>query len=177
MLPTPRPVRRVSWLAAARDTGNRPDLIAALIPIFALFALPFVFWGNKIDIDKLPRAIVIILGAFAFCGFLVPPVLLVVFPIILLASHTAVRKAEWLLKWGKPARAVVTHVEYVHSKSVGTWVSTFEYQDDAGNPVKGEANRKLILTDVLTVLYDPDKPTKAIVYPIGGFEMGEPGSS
>jgi len=94
------------------------------------------------------------------------------------AYYISCRKVEWLLKWGKPAAAQVTHVQWVSGgRGVRYPESTLEYQDDAGNflnrPVPGMYSEN----QVWTVLYDPDKPTKFTVYPVVGYEIGEPGSS
>ena len=93
------------------------------------------------------------------------------------------RKAERLLKWGKPARAVVTDVEYVDHYDAKTgsssahWESKLEYQDDAGNLIRRKIRGGFKKNQVLTVLYDPDKPTKVMVYPVDGYEIGEPEGS
>jgi hypothetical protein len=94
------------------------------------------------------------------------------------AYYLSRRKAERLLKWGKPAAALVTHVQW-HAVKGGarSWESTLEYQDDAGNFLKRRVPVKLSENQVLTVLYDPERPKKSTVYPVAGYEIGEPGSS
>jgi hypothetical protein len=92
------------------------------------------------------------------------------------------RKAERLLRWGKPARAVVTDVESraTHDKSetiTEYWESKLEYQDDAGNIIRRKVRGKKHKHEVLTVLYDPDKPKKFLVYPVPEYEIGGPGGS
>jgi len=96
-----------------------------------------------------------------------------------LPRHFKRRKEKKLLRWGKPARAVVTDV--VHHpggpKSSGSTESKLEYQDDGGNLVKGYVDRKLSQTQVLTILYDPDKPSRFTTYPVAGYEVGIPENS
>ncbi len=91
-----------------------------------------------------------------------------------LPGHFRRRKEQKLLRWGKPARAVVTDV--LHSpggpKSSGSTRSKLEYQDDASNLVRGYVDRKLSQNQVLTVLYDPDKPSRFTTYPVAGYEIG-----
>jgi hypothetical protein len=92
------------------------------------------------------------------------------------------RKAERLLRWGKPARAVVTDVQYrsTHDKSEtigGHWESKLEYQDDAGNIIRRTIHAGKRKNEVLTVLYDPDKPKKFMVYPVREYEIGGPEGS
>lgn len=86
------------------------------------------------------------------------------------------RKAERLLKWGKPARAVVTRVWERYDPKKGSsssyWESQLEYHDDAGNLVKRTVRRRLPKDRVLTVLYGPGKPKKFTVYPVAGYEVG-----
>ncbi len=73
--------------------------------------------------------------------------------------------------------AVVTHVEYFTSRGATTWKSTLEYHDDAGNLLIRNVPGQLSQNQVLTILYDPDKPNKVVHYPVAGYEIGEPGSS
>ena len=96
-----------------------------------------------------------------------------------LPRHFKRRKEKKLLRWGKPARAVVTGVFHHQGgpKSSGSTESKLEYQDDAGNLVKGYVNRKLSQNQVLTVLYDPDKPSRFTTYPVAGYEISIPENS
>lgn len=50
-------------------------------------------------------------------------------------------------------------------------------QNDAGELVKGNVIHKLSQNQVVTVLYDPDKPKKFAVYPVAGFDVGGPEGS
>lgn len=96
-----------------------------------------------------------------------------------LPGHFKGRKEKKLLRWGKPARAVVTDI--LHSPggphSSGSTRSKLEYHDDAGNLVKGIVDRKLSQNQVLTILYDPEKPSRFTTYPVARYVIGEPGSS
>ncbi|MGD0227030.1 MAG: hypothetical protein ABSF71_32285 [Terriglobia bacterium] len=93
-----------------------------------------------------------------------------------LPGHFKRRKGKKLLRWGKPARAVVTGVFHHPGgpKSSGSTESKLEYQDDADNLVKGYVDRKLFQGQVVTVLYDPDKPSRFTTYPVAGYEIGVP---
>jgi hypothetical protein len=161
MLPTPRPVRRVGWLGAVGLSGNKPALVGALVSVFAFSGLCLVFSSDK---------------TLGFMGLAVT----VGFAILLSAAGRMAKRLLTLLTWGKPARAVVF---YVQSNSVSTrysteyWVSLLKYQDDMGHDVIAKKSWKYEKDQVLTVLYDPNKPTECVVYPVDGYEIGEPGSS
>jgi hypothetical protein len=174
MLPTPRPVRRVSWVAAAGLSGYKPALVGSyliLALILAASVLSLVFLDDK---------------TLGFGG----PAVVVGILILSSAVYSAnCRKAKRLLIWGKPARAVVIDAELRWLRGGGcAWIWTIEYQDETGNLVQSEIKEhkmstrarepaKYVRNQVLTVLYAPHKPTKAIAYPVAGYEIAEPGSS
>ena len=180
MLPTPRPVRRVNWLAATDLSGCKPQLVGSFLVLFLILAasvLSLVFLDDK----------TVGFGGTAFVGAV----------LILLSAYLSAnsRKAKRLLTWGKPARAVVIDAQLL-PQARGTagggggwyWTWTFEYQDDTGNPVQSQAKEyysptrahepdKFVRNQVLTVLYDPHKPMRVAAYPVAGYEIVEPGSS
>ena len=111
-----------------------------------------------------------------------------------LSGYFQRRKLEWLLKWGKPAPAVVTELEYHgafqedKTRNIGWWCK-FELHDDVGKLLKGNeifsSKPGFSVHDVLTVLYgprkrffyDPRRPRNFILYPQDGYEVGGPEES
>lgn len=92
MLPMPRPVRRVNWLAAAGVSGYKPELVGSLLVFFLILAASvssLVFLDDK---------------TLGFGGPAVVVGVLIFLSAYLWANS---RKAKRLLIWGKPARAVV----------------------------------------------------------------------
>jgi len=84
--------------------------------------------------------------------------------VFVLIGYFIHRKELRLLKWGKPARAVVTSI------TRGLW--NLEYRDAAGNLIKGNLSRgSPPKNPVLTVLYDPDRPRQFIPYPVPRYRI------
>jgi hypothetical protein len=94
----------------------------------------------------------------------------------LLIAYLTHRKEYRLLKWGSPARAVVTSVSIGNSSGGGSW--NLQYHDASGTLIKGSVSRgSPPKNPVLTVLYDPAKPTKFIPYPVVRYEIAGTGDS
>lgn len=177
MLPTPRPIKKVKWFAAARYLGNFGANFLFFgfvgVPIFGLvlFALSrapgatiWTKWQRLVGPSPSDAVSGLLLFLFAYMGLFLWWVY----------YYFLCRKVEWLLKWGKPARAVVTDAR-CHTgdpRSGRGWEAKVKYQDHAGNLVNGKVRRELSEGQVLTVLYDPDKPSKIIDYPVAGYEIG-----
>ena len=83
------------------------------------------------------------------------------------------------LKWGNPARAIVTGVQSrVIRKRYSAYMKyefALEYQDDAGTLVKSKvasSTQRFSQNEVVTVLYDPHKPSELRLPPAPGYEIG-----
>ncbi len=124
-------------------SGSLGRRLAVSLPFILLLAfLGYITWGTTWRLW--PSAVV---GAF-----------------LLMIGSLTHRKELRLLKWGKPARAVVTSV------TNGLWM--LEYQDAAGELIKGSLSRgSPPRNPVLTVLYDPDKPRQFIPYPVARYAI------
>jgi uncharacterized membrane protein YiaA len=87
-------------------------------------------------------------------------------------------KRKRLLIWGKPARAVVAEVTHFGVSS--PYFTIFEYRDDTGNRIRSSRQRlgdEFAVGRVMTVLYDPRKPSSCIMYPMENLEIALPKSS
>ena len=121
---------------------------------------------------------------------------LLVYEVVLLAWLVCVfwfRKTEWLLRWGKPARAVVIGIRKIRvpTRCAPDFTITFQFNDNAGKPVEGMMPDRIrskealagvtsshfSMNQALTVLYDPAKPTRYLLYPSPGYQIGEPVNS
>ena len=149
-LPTPRPVK-------SAPLGTR--LLRSLPRLTSLMVLAIFIYSYGLYIGVTPGRLMlwtsVIYGVLAGLSAL--------------PGYFQRRKEQKLFRWGKPARAVVTAVAR-RGKS-GT-ISHVEYQDAAGNLVKRHLNYRLSQGQVLTVLYDPDKPSRFTTYPGVGYEIG-----
>ena len=95
--------------------------------------------------------------------------------VFVLIGYFTHRKELRLLKWGKPARAVVTSVTMGGGGGTGSW--NLEFNDAAGNLINGSLSRgSPPKNPVLTVLYDADKPHEFIPYPVARYEIAVPGT-
>jgi hypothetical protein len=89
--------------------------------------------------------------------------------LLLIGSFTH-QKEQRLLKWGKPARGVVTSVSMGGAAGGGSW--NLEYHDATGNLIKETVSRgSPPKSPVLTVLYDPDKPHRFTPYPVARYQI------
>lgn len=89
------------------------------------------------------------------------------------SGYTRRRKEQRLLKWGTPARAVATVTAW---KGMTWW--EFEYSDAAGNLVRGRDMHARVPrggAEVMTILYDPDRPREFMSYPGTHYEIGGQG--
>ena len=100
------------------------------------------------------------------------------------------RKTERLLRLGKSAGAVVIDIRKIRvpSRCDPDFIITFQFHDNNGNLVVGKMPDRISLKEtfagagsshfainqVLTVLYDPARPTKYLLYPPPGYEIGSP---
>jgi hypothetical protein len=83
-----------------------------------------------------------------------------------------------LLRWGSPARAVITKVRTQPSQYGISYSVTFEFRDDAHDTTRGSVNWFLSWTpetgDVATALYDPDNPKRCTLYPARSYGIAKP---
>lgn len=174
--PTPRPIKGNEVVTAryTRIVGANLFFFGGMALFgwlfFGLSRAPGATIGAKWEQFREVDSTLWLMGSF---------VLYMILFLLWLWDYVFHRRVERLLKWRKPARAVVTHVQYRSGKphSGAYWISKVEYHDDGGNPVKGWVEKELSENQVLTVLYDPDKPSECIVYPVAGYEIGEPEGS
>jgi hypothetical protein len=93
-------------------------------------------------------------------------------------GYRVVSEHKRLLKWGKPARAVVVEATRMGGGRTPRYYSTsFEYQDDTGDRIRSSPQRlgvELAVGSVMTVLYDPKKPSTCVMYPMDGLEIALP---
>jgi hypothetical protein len=188
-LPTPRRVR--SAPLGARLLRSLPRLLLLMVLAIFIFTIGFLYThpthGAR---DESVPSFLFHVSQQMFADFsharqwqpwmLWPSMIFLGFTgLSALPGHLRRRKQKKLLRRGKPARAVVTAVLHRPGspKSSGGTRSKLEYQDDAGNAVTGYVDRKLFQDQVLTVLYDPDKPSRFTTYPVAGYEIGIPGDS
>ncbi len=181
LLPAPRPVKRkrVTTVRYVRVIGGSFFFIAgaALLGwvLFGLWREPGATLGAKwVGFEEA--------WVWLFLSLFMYPILFLLW----LLSYFALRRDPWYLKWGKPARAVVTGVRsYIVRRKYTAdrrYQFSLQYQDDAGNLVKsmvdlpGPAQRFSQNGD-LTILYDPDKPSKCTPYPVPRCEVGGPEGS
>lgn len=162
-IPTPRPVRLTLRGILPRVCGAIFFLGFCLMVLFGFGATPFrTLWGALQDpvFFLLVVAILVAVGVLIGVVFFKP-------------SHE-----QKLLKWGKPARAVITEVRRLPIRSAASYSVTFEFLDDARNPAKGSSDWFLSETpksgDVQTVLYDPDNPRRSTLYPARSYKIAEP---
>jgi hypothetical protein len=159
----------------------------------------------------------IVLGILVFVSSMGLAASIVAFLIMAPISYFRLHRAERLLRWGRPARALVTDVRETRpgggtgaavgglaggavgglaeaaargaaggliggltAEAARGYRFTLQYHDDAGSVVKSEtrsSSRKFSINQVLTVLYDPDKPKRCVTYPVAGYEVGGPEGS
>jgi len=83
-----------------------------------------------------------------------------------------------LLKWGQPARAVITKVRWQPSNYGPSYSVKFEFLDGAGKSFLGSADwfysRKPDSGEVQTILFDPRNPRRSALYPARGYRIKEP---
>lgn len=188
-LPTPRPVR--SAPLATRLLRSLPRLLFLMVLAIFIYTIGFLYThATRGARDESVPSFLFHVSQQMFSDFSHAPRWQpwMLWPSIIfwgiaglsaLPGHFKRQKEKKLLRWGKPARAVVTDI--LHSPggphSSGSTRSKLEYHDDAGNPVKGIVDRRLSRNQVLTVLYDPEKPSRFTTYPVARYVIGEPGSS
>lgn len=140
--------------------------LALLLPMvyFACVSIPI---GNTILSEPTREAIGVsisaVVGAFVSRGILSP---------------------RRLLQWGQPAAGVLTEV---WSRPGGAFMRTwgggqvaqntivrFKFADPNGNLVKGRGRYASSATpgQVVTVVYDPSRPKRNVLYPLEGFDVG-----
>ena len=174
-LPTPRPVR--SAPLGTRLLRSLPRLTFLTLLAIFIYSLGYLYTHGSGPQD---------LPSFIFHGFLdflqAPQwQRWMLWPSVIfggLAGLTALpglfdrRKKQRLLKWGKPARAVVTRM------TSRLW--HLEYHDAAGTLVKRIVGTNILPQpgeQVLTLLYDPDNPDQYMTYPDARYKIGEPENS
>ena len=86
-----------------------------------------------------------------------------------------------LLRWGSPARAVITKVRMQLSNYGISYGVTFEFRDEVRNATKGSFDWFLSWTpetgDIVTALYDPDDPKRCTLYPARSYGIARPKTS
>jgi hypothetical protein len=177
-LPTPRPVK--SAPLGTRLSRSLPRILFLLVLAIVVYTFGFLY--THVTHARWPQD----LPSFIFRGFLdflhAPQwQRWMLWPSIIFAGLAGLsalpgyfkrREEQRLLRWGMPARAVVTSAT-MGVKQGSRW--NFEYHDAAGNLVKSFLIRSSMPQpgqDVLTVLYDPDKPQQFITYPVARYEIG-----
>jgi hypothetical protein len=179
---TPRPVRRAHL--GIRLLGNLPTVL--LLTIFMVFIYTFGFiiphgmpGGRPQDLPSfIFHGFLDFLQAPQWQGWMLWPSVIFggLTGLIVLSGYFTRRKQQKLLRWGNPARAVVSS----WSTSRGNYTWTLQYHDAAGNTVNTSLDNrrsKPEMGQVLTVLYDPDKPSRFTTYPVAGYEIGMPENS
>lgn len=164
-LPTPRPVR-------IRAQGIFLRVCGAIIVSFLVFFWFFigVTFYEAIARNPQERAFSLVaVTIFAAFGVLTGAL----FKFFFWPS-----KELKLLRWGSPARAVITNVRTQPSNYEISYGVTFEFRDDAHNTTRGSVNWFLSWTpetgDVVTALYDPDIPKRCTLYPARSYEIAKP---
>ncbi len=176
MLPTPRPIKAKRWWSV---TARHVGIVGGGLLFLGGIALPgWVFLAA-------PQAPGATIGAkwqqFAESAPYLWYLSLIIYGMFFVSFwpiYFSCRKEAWLLRWGEPAHAVVIGVVRTSGyKSSGSfYYSILEYQDRAGNLVRGKEVGELPRGQVLTVLYNPNRPAIFIVYPPGEYKIGEPES-
>jgi hypothetical protein len=188
-LPTPRPVR--SAPAGIRLLRSLPRCLFLIVLAIFIYTIAFLYTHTtQVTRDESVPSYLFHVSRQMFDDFLHAPQWQswMLWPSVIFAGlaglsvlpgHFRQQKEKKLLRWGKPARAVVTKIltKYGGRNASGVTQSKLEYHDDAGNNVEVYVARLLSQDQVLTVLYDPDKPSRFTTYPVGGFVVGKPGSS
>ncbi len=100
--------------------------------------------------------------------------LLAFVPILfLLIAPFGVIRARKLLAWGTPVGAVVTRV----SPTKGGTAIRYEFLDPGGEAVTGSdvvpSRGEVKAGDVITVVFDPDRPRRKARYPMAMVKAGE----
>lgn len=166
-LPTPRPVRIRAQGIFLRVCGA---IIVGFLLFFWFFIGASVYPGIAIVRNPQERAMSLIAVAiFVAFGLLTG----VVFKFFFWRS----RELK-LLRWGSPARAVITAVRTQPSAYGRSYSVTFEFRDDAHNTTRGSADWFLSWTpetgDVVTALYDSDNPKRCTLYPARSYGIARP---
>lgn len=175
-LPAPRPIRRAHL--GIRLLGSLPTVF--LLTIFMVFIYTFGFiiphgmpGGRPQELPSfIFHAFLDFLQAPQWQGWMLWPSVIFggLTGLIVLSGYFTRRKQQKLLRWGNPARAVVSS----WSTSRGNYTWTLQYHDAAGNTVNTSLDNrrsKPEMGQVLTVLYDPDKPQRFITYPVARYEI------
>jgi hypothetical protein len=177
-VPTPRPVR--SRPLGIRLLRGLPHLIF-LMALAVLIYTGGYLWTHVTWPQNLPSFVF-----HGFLGFLQAPQWQewMLWPSVVFAglagltslpAHFQRRNERRLLKWGVPARAVVTAVSIGRR---GNWWDC-QYSDTAGNVIKTSSRSSMPRRGqlVLTILYDPDKPHHFITYPVARYLIAGPQNS
>jgi type IV secretory pathway TrbD component len=164
-LPTPRPVRITWHRIFIRVCG-------AIIVSFLLFFWFFIGDAVYYAIARNPQERVMSLVAVA------------VFVAFGLLTGVVFKSFFWpsreskLLRWGSPARAVITEVRTHASNYSVSYSVAFEFRDDAHTTARGSVDWFLSWTpetgDVVTALYDPDNPKRCTLYPARSYRIAKP---
>ncbi len=178
-LPTPRPVRRTHL--GIRLLRSLRMVLLLMIMMYLIYVPGFVFLhgGRPNSPPVVFHAFLNYLHAPYWQGWMLWPSVIFwgVAGLIVLVGYSRRRLQQKLLRWGKPACAVVTGCR---GGDKGGTIWTLQYRDAAGNLVETDltsVSRSNATGGVLTVLYDPDKPSRCITYPVWGYEIGIPENS
>ena len=179
-LPTPRPVRR-THLGIRLLRSLRMVLLLAIM-MYLIYEPGFVFLhgGRPSPPPVVFHKFLNFLRAPYWQGWMLWPSVIFwgVAGLIVLVGYSRGRKQQKLLRWGKPACAAITSYMAGGGGRGRTW--TVQYRDAAGNLVKAylaNVPSRSKPGQVLTVLYDSDKPSRCITYPVWGYEIGVPENS
>ncbi len=148
------------------------------VPLELLLPVPRPVRGIRITLGQRIVGIVLMAGMAVLAiwarEFLLPVALCAWWVYHISSQHRR------LLKWGKPARAVVAEMIPVYSPRFRSYYSTlFEYQDDTGHRLSSRQDLSVpfMVGRVMTVLYDPKKPSSCVMYPMESLEIVKPKNS
>ncbi|MGA2985017.1 MAG: DUF3592 domain-containing protein [Terriglobia bacterium] len=181
-LPTPRPVRREQLGIRMLRSFKRLLPVIAILGLFTIIVMirRGIRPGTLLNAPSVdfPAILNFLWPAHMPEWQLWPRIIFVGFVgVIVLSGYFRRKKQRKLLRWGKPACAVVTGCS---GGDKGGTIWTLQYRDATGNLVETDLtswSSRNATGQVLTVLYDPDKPSRCITYPVGGYEIGVPENS
>jgi hypothetical protein len=183
-LPPPRPVRK--GRLGIRMLRSLPSVLIITV-VMGFLTFKEINWSHVPWKRFTFQAVLNFLQAPHWQRWMIgPSIVLVGWGIVglyLLSGYFKRRKQQRFLRWGKPARAVVTDCKTStqQGKNPTTWW-TLQYQDAAGSLIQASLTGDNMPFGskpgtVLAVLYDPDNPSRCIGYPVRGYEIVVPENS
>jgi hypothetical protein len=169
-VPTPRSIRTVRL---GRYLSRKlPQIISFLVIAIGIYGFAFLLF-HGMSVLGMFHAFLEFLKDPKWRGWMIlPSAVCGAIALRFVASGYARRRKEQrLLKWGTPARAVATAQFWGR----GVTFHEFEYLDAAGNLMRGRDQHARMPRggkEVMTVLYDPDRPSEFMSYPGTYYEIG-----